>query len=109
MAALGANMLKLNPCIEVVEGKMDVGKKYRGNFNKIILQYVEDKLSGRDDIDTKRIFITYPPSMSKELIDEIEEKIKSLKDFDEIIRSEAGCVISNHCGPICVGILFYRK
>ena len=45
----------------------------------------------------------------KELIDEIEEKIKSIKEFDEIIRSEAGCVISNHCGPVCVGILFYRK
>jgi len=109
LAALGANLLKLNPCIEVVDGKMNVGKKYRGNFSKIILQYVEDKLLGRDDIDTKRIFITYPPTMSKDLIDEVEEKIKSIKGFDEIQRSEAGCVISNHCGPVCVGILFYRK
>jgi len=109
LAALGANLLKLNPCIEVIDGKMNVGKKYRGAFSKIILQYVEDKLSGRDDIDSKRIFITYPPTMSNELIDKIEEKIKSIKEFDEIIRSEAGCVISNHCGPVCVGILFYRK
>jgi len=109
LAALGANLLKLNPCIEMIDGKMEVGKKYRGNFSKIILQYVEDRLLNRDDIDTKRIFITYPPTMDKELIDEIEEKIKSIKDFDVILRSEAGCVISNHCGPVCVGILFYRK
>ena len=109
LAALGANLLKLNPCIEVVEGKMDVGKKYRGNFDKIILQYVEDKLADRDDIDTRRIFITYPPSMKDELIAKIVEKIKSLRDFDEIINCEAGCIISNHCGPICVGVLFYRK
>ena len=108
VAALGANLLKLNPCIEVIDGKMEVGKKYRGSFEKIIFQYVEDKLSAREDIDTKRIFITYPPTMAGGLIDQIVEKIKSLRDFDEIIFCEAGCVISNHCGPICVGVLFYR-
>ena len=109
LAALGANLLKLNPCIEVKDGKMDVGKKYRGNFDKIILQYVEDKLTDKDNIDTKRIFVTYPPGVSDDLIAKIVEKIKSLCEFDEIICCEAGCVISNHCGPTCVGILFYRN
>ena len=108
IAALGANLLKLNPCIEVVNGKMDVGKKYRGSFDKVILQYVEDKLSNRENIDNKRIFVTYPPTMQEELISKVVDKIKSLRDFDEIICCDAGCVISNHCGPVCVGILFYR-
>jgi len=109
LAALGANLLKLNPCIEMVNGKMEVGKKYRGSFDKIILQYVEDRLAGKDDIDLKRIFVTYPPTMSQDVIDKIVEKIKSLKDFDEVICSTAGCVISTHCGPICAGILYYQK
>ena len=109
LAALGANLLKLNPCIEVIDGKMDVGKKYRGNFDKIILQYVEDKLSGRNDVDSKRIFVTYPPTMTDALITTVVDRIKSFREFEEIICCEAGCVISNHCGPICVGILFYRK
>ena len=108
LAALGANLLKLNPCIEVVDGKMDVGKKYRGSFDKVIDQYIEDKLATREDIDTKRIFVTYPPSMTEEFISNVVKKIESLRDFDEIICCDAGCVISNHCGPICVGILFYR-
>jgi len=109
LAALGANLLKLNPCIEMVNGKMEVGKKYRGSFDKIILQYVEDRLADKDDIDLKRIFVTYPPTMSQEIIDKIVEKIKSLKDFEEVICSTAGCVISTHCGPICAGILYYHK
>lgn len=109
VTALGANLLKLNPCIGVIDGKMDVVKKYRGAFDKSIMQYVEDRLKDRDDIDLKRIFITYPPTMEGELIDRVKEKIKSYKDFEEIIACDAGCVISNHCGPICVGILFYRK
>jgi fatty acid-binding protein DegV len=92
-----------------VDGKMDVGKKYRGSFDKIIIQYVEDKLSGRSDIDLKRIFITYPPATKPAIIKNVIEKVKSLKDFNEIICCEAGCVISNQCGPICLGILFYRQ
>ena len=109
LQALGANLLKLNPCIEIVDGKMEVGKKYRGGFDKIILQYVEDRLAGRGDIDNRRIFITYPPGISSEIVDKVCEKITSIREFDEIIRCEAGCVISNHCGPICIGILYYRK
>ncbi|MDR2591075.1 MAG: DegV family protein [Oscillospiraceae bacterium] len=110
LAALGANILKLNPCIGVIDGKMDVVKKYRGVFDKIILQYVDDRLNAsRDDIDTRRIFITYSEGTSEAIVKSVIEKIKSLRDFDEIICSEAGCVISNHCGPKCLGILFYRK
>jgi len=108
LQALGANLLKLNPCIEVKDGKMDVGKKYRGKFDKVILDYVVDRLAGRNDINSKRIFVTYPPTIKKELIDEIVTKIKSIREFNEIICCEAGCVISNHCGPTCVGVLFYR-
>ena len=109
LAALGANLLKLNPCIEMINGKMEVGKKYRGSFDKIILQYVEDRLSGNDDIDLKRIFVTYPPTMPDELISKIVDKVKSIKDFEEVICSTAGCVISTHCGPVCAGILYYHK
>ena len=61
VAALGANLLKLKPCIEAhpeKTGAMEVGKKYRGAYQKCLLQYVKDRLEGRDDIDLRRIFIT---------------------------------------------------
>ena len=109
LAALGANLLKLNPCIEVVDGKMNVGKKYRGSFDKIVMQYVSDRLTGRDDVDGKRLFITYPPGVPEDIVNRVKEKATSIRHFDEIIACEAGCVISNHCGPVCIGILFYRK
>ena len=109
LQALGANLLKLNPCISVINGRMDVTKKYRGSFDKIILQYVDDRLKDRDDIDYKRVFVTYPPTMSSELVERVVEKIKATCDFEEIICCDAGCVISNHCGPICLGVLFIKK
>lgn len=50
VAALGANLLKLKPCIEVANGKMQVCKKYRGSYLKCLESYVTERLSGRDDI-----------------------------------------------------------
>jgi DegV family protein with EDD domain len=109
VAALGANVLKLKPCIEVVGGKMDVGKKYRGNFDKVILQYVGDRLRGRDDLDPRRVFITHPPGMDQKIVDSVHEAVKSTGKFDEIIETYAGCTICLHCGPVCLGILYYKK
>ena len=108
VAALGANLLKIKPCIEVVNGKMEVGKKYRGPYEKVILQYVEDRLKNRDDIDYRRIFITHTP-ISEEIIESVTAVIQELGQFEEIIETTAGCTISNHCGPATLGILFYKK
>ncbi|MBQ8830584.1 MAG: DegV family protein [Oscillospiraceae bacterium] len=109
LTALGANLLKLKPCIEVKDGKMDVGKKYRGNFKTVILQYVRDRLVGREDIDSRRIFITYAIGTPEEVVDAVEAEVRACMEFDEVIRTKAGCTISNHCGPVCLGILFFRK
>ena len=50
VAALGANLLKLKPCIEVTDGKMGVGKKYRGSFDKCVCEYITDKIGNRSDL-----------------------------------------------------------
>lgn len=109
LAALGANVLKLKPCIEVRDGAMGVGKKYRGNFDKVIIQYVHDRLAGRTDIDPRRIFITNTTGVSKEIIKSVRDEINACQKFDEICESYAGCSISNHCGTVCLGILFFTK
>jgi DegV family protein with EDD domain len=108
VAALGANLLKLKPCIEVIDGKMTPSKKYRGNIGKVILQYVDDRLRDRDDIDLHRIFITHT-RCDEEIIAQVEEKIKSYFDFGEILKTTAGCTVTSHCGPYTLGILFIRK
>lgn len=108
VAALGANLLKLKPCIEVIDGKMTPSKKYRGKIEKVILQYVEERLSGRNDIDTHRIFVTHT-KCDKEIVDAVKKKIAEHFDFDEILETTAGCTITSHCGPYTLGILFIRK
>ena len=107
VAALGANLLKLKPCIEVSDGKMHVAKKYRGSFEKCILEYVKDKLQGRDNLVYERIFITHTP-VQEGLVDKVRTAIESYAPFAEIIETQAGCTVSCHCGPGTLGILFIR-
>ncbi|MBE6948380.1 MAG: DegV family protein [Ruminococcaceae bacterium] len=109
IVALGANLLKLKPCIEVIDGKMQVGKKYRGTLNKCVEMYIADRLTGRDDIDYRRIFITHTAETNPELVKCAEEAVKKYGSFEEVLITSAGCTIANHCGPNCLGILFYRK
>lgn len=108
LAALGANLLNLKPCIEVKNGKMGVGKKYRGNFAKSLTAYVKDRLSGREDIEEELIFITYT-SVSDEVLAAVQDTVKEYGNFRNIVATVAGCTVSCHCGPNTLGVLFVRK
>lgn len=108
VVALGASLLKLRPEIRVVEGKMIVGKKYRGDAQRTILDYVRGRLEGRDDVDTRRIFITHAKA-PREIVDQVVALVRQLHPFEEVLVTEAGCTISSHCGPDCLGVLFFKK
>lgn len=108
LTAFGANLLGLKPCIEVKSGVMGVGKKYRGKLMKCYVQYIEDRLKGRDDIDCSRIFIT-DSGLDEETRDELERVVRACQPFEHVYRTQAGCTVSNHCGPKCMGILYYHK
>ncbi len=108
VAALGANMLSLRPCIQVKDGKMGVGKKYRGAYQKCLLQYVKERLEGRDDIDTHRIFITESGGFTPEEVAEVEAAVRGYQPFEEVLHTRAGCTVSSHCGPRTLGILYFH-
>lgn len=107
-AALGANLLSLKPCIEVKNGKMSVGKKYRGKYEKCLASYVKERLSDRDDLDRGTLFVTRTP-VSDECLQAVRDAVEAYADFENIYWTEAGCTVSCHCGPGTLGVLFVRK
>lgn len=108
LTAQGAKLLRLKPCIELVDNRMTVGKKYRGTFAKCLEKYVTERLTGRTDIDYKRIFITHS-ACAPEVVTMVRETVEKLADFQEIIVTEAGCTVTTHCGPNTLGIIFLRQ
>ncbi len=106
VVALGANLLKLKPCIVLADGKMTVGKKYRGAFEKVLSDYVLDQLAGKN-VNQDRIFVVHTrcdPEVPEAVCDMVRQF-----GFREVLTAVAGCTISCHCGPNTLGIIFLRK
>ncbi len=110
LAVLGANLLKLKPCIEVnnSDGSMDVGKKYRGNLDRVLVQYVDEKLAQYDNIRKDKIFITHA-GIGDDHVKVVYDHLSSKGIFDNIYITRASCTISSHCGPGTLGILFMTE
>lgn len=108
LSMMGANLLKLKPCIEVKNGVMGVGKKYRGVFSKVVTEYVTERLQNADDIDTTRVFITHA-GCDEELMQSVIKQIKDMGIFKEVFYTRAGSTVSSHCGANTMGVLFIRK
>lgn len=108
IAALAGGVLKLHPKIVVTDGAMSADKKYRGKIGKAIVDYVKDIEVALKEADTERVFITHS-GCDQELLDKVYEYLKELNHFDEILITRAGGVISSHCGPGTLGVLYLSK
>ena len=105
LEAMAGSMLKLHPKIVVSEGKMSSSKKYRGKIDKVILAYAKDMEERLLQARKKRVFITHS-GCPEETVLMVEQYLQSLSRFDEILITRAGGVISSHCGPGTLGVLF---
>lgn len=111
VAAFGANLLGIKPCIKVFNennGAMAVSKKYRGKFDKVIFNYIDDTLASYDNIRTDRIFITYS-TVENGLDEKVKKYLEDKNMFKEIFCTTASGTISSHCGPNTLGILFMTE
>lgn len=108
VSALGANLLKLKPCIEVRDNKMVVAKKYRGNYVKCMENYVRERLENATDLIDDRIFITHTP-VPREILDVVHKTVRECANFTHIYETTAGGTISCHCGEGCLGILYIHQ
>lgn len=108
LSAMIGTAMKLHPKIVVSEGKMSSNKKYRGKMKSVILSYAKDMESELLLAKKDRVFITHS-SVDKDIVEEVKSYLESLNIFDEILETTAGGVISSHCGPGTLGVLFIHS
>lgn len=108
VAALGANLLKLKPCLQMQEGKLVVGKKYRGPIDKVYRQYVAERFEGKDVLP-EHVFITHSGGVAQETLDALVQQVQQAVPGCEVFITQAGCTVSSHCGPGTLGVLFLRR
>lgn len=105
VAALAGGALKLHPKIVVINGAMLAEKKYRGPYSSIVLNYVKDMEKDLKTAKPDRVFITHS-GIDAAIVEAVRSYLKSLNVFAEIHETRAGGVVSSHCGPGTLGVLF---
>ena len=108
VTALLGNALSLKPEIVVEDGAMKVSKKYRGKQASVILKYAKDLEADLKSADPTCVFITHS-GCDQEVIDSVKSYLSELNHFENIYVTRAGGVISSHCGPGTLGVLFYAS
>ena len=104
-----AGVFKIHPLIYMDDGQLIPGKKYKGKMNVLLKQYVDDLKEKYPSYDKTRCFVTHSTA-EKELVEEIKQKVKETFEFDEILETVAGSIVTSHCGQGTLGVLFiYNK
>ena len=99
MQMYGANLLKIHPLIEMDDGQLVPGKKYRGSMEKCIAGYIKDLAAKYPSYDRTRCSLV---EFAKKLVAETFA-------FDTVIETVAGSVITGHCGRNTLGVLFIAE
>ncbi len=104
--ALIASALRIKPKIVVEDGKLGVGKKYRGRQSDVIRKYYEDLEPALLNADTDAVFVSHTGRLEQSIIDEIADKVRGLGRFKNVYVTRAGSVVTIHCGPGTLGVFY---
>lgn len=108
LAALAGGMLKLHPKIVVSDGAMGPDKKYRGKMDAVLLKYAKEMEEELLNAKKERVFITHS-GCEDAIVEGVKTYLEGLNYFEEIHTTIAGGVISSHCGPGTLGVLYIAQ
>lgn len=107
--AFFGTMLRIRPVIRLKNGVLNLDDKAFGRFEKALDIMIKDLIAHEDSLDLDNVMITH--SFGDKEAQYIKEHIpQHLKDkIISLNETQAGCVISSHCGKRTIGILYITK
>jgi len=108
VSSIAGGVLKLHPRIVVNDGVLSADKKYRGKMSAVIQSYFDDL---KDDLlraRRDRVYLVHA-NCAPEIVAEVRRQLENLYKFDEVLETVAGSVISSHCGPGTLGIMYIAE
>jgi DegV family protein with EDD domain len=107
LAMIAATVFRIHPILKLINGKIVPGSKIAGSIKNAVPKYLETIYKTNDDPDLSICFITHT-KIDDECLNKAKEFAKSI-GFKEIYDTEAGAIISSHCGPGTLGLLYINK
>ena len=108
VSLVSAKVLKIHPMIEMRDGQLKATKKYIGSIDRCLKKYVHDLVEEYPQYDKSICFITHS-HCEPEVVAKVRQEVEQNFQFDEIIETVAGSVITSHCGKNTLGVLFITK
>ena len=108
LAALGANLLKLKPMINMDGGSMSTDKKYRGRDEDAYFQYLDDRFADGVAYDDEYVCISNG-MVDQAILDKAVSVLKKKYKFKNVIVNDVGTVIFAHGGKGCFGVFFLHQ
>lgn len=106
LAKLGAMLFRIRPQIIMADGKMGPGKKYMGKQLGCVESYAKDTLDEFNNPDKSLVFVTHSMA-TPDMVEACKKELRE-RGFENILETTAGATISSHCGPKCIGILYFN-
>ena len=104
---LGANLLKILPSIALVNGKMEMHKKYMGPMLRVCKKYVDDTLEEFNTPNKRLVFVTHA-SATPEIVNTVKDELNLKFTADRVCETVAGATVTSHCGENTIGIIYYN-
>ena len=101
--ALVGNLLHLHPLIEIIDGKLIAGKKYRGAMEKVLPAVVRE-FTEKHGLKKDHVYLIRAPYFEDSLVAAVEKTLKEL-GYDCFTWVPTGCVITCHGGVGAFGIV----
>ena len=101
--ALVGNLLQLHPCIEIIDGKLIAGKKYRGKLSKVASVLLSE-FAAKHQLEKDHIYFINTPYMAEDVRETLNTEADKM-GFQTITWVKTGCVITCHGGPGAFGIV----
>ena len=101
--ALVGNLLNLHPCIEIIDGRLIAGKKYRGAMTKLAPALLRE-FTEKHNLKKDHIYFIHTPYMEEAIRTVLDAEAKAL-GYKTVTWMKTGCVITCHGGPGAFGIV----
>ncbi|MCM3702470.1 DegV family protein [Paenibacillus macerans] len=101
------SLLQIRPVLKLVDGNIIPAYKVRGRKEKAVQQMLDNALADRDNMDNDLIIVAHTLAEQEAL--RLAAILREQTGAREVAVSEAGCVISSHCGPGTVAIMYTKK
>lgn len=100
------SVLKVKPITKLVDGKIVLYDKQRGR-KKALAALLNEISRDKQILDESRVFITH--SFADEAAEYLKQELSGTLNIKNILTTNAGCVISSHCGKETIGIIYMIK